>query len=154
MTEVATTLRSCYLAGPMRGYEHYNFPAFHKAAAWLRAGGWDVFSPAERDEQDEALSSEAGWADGKTLDYFMQFDLPAVCRQDTVVCLPDWEDSQGSRLETMVAVELDHPVFEITSTKKGRRKLRHVNPDYVRLVFAQRSLRVEEWKVEAGEVTF
>ena len=38
-----------YLAGPMRGYANFNFPAFDYAAAKLRNKGFEVFSPAERD---------------------------------------------------------------------------------------------------------
>lgn len=38
-----------YLAGPMRGYAEFNFPAFHAAAARLREQGHTVFNPAERD---------------------------------------------------------------------------------------------------------
>jgi hypothetical protein len=114
MTDVATTLRSAYLAGPMRGHEDFNFPEFHKQAAWLRAGGWTIFSPAERDEADEALNGD--WAVGvqRGLDYFMQFDLAAVCQTDAVILMAGWETSQGARLEAMVAVEIGHPVFEIT----------------------------------------
>lgn len=113
---VRTTLRSAYLAGPMRGYVEYNFPAFRTAADWLRKNGWTIFSPAERDEDDPTIDQSkdpAGWADHLGLDYFMQFDLAAVCAHDAVICLPGWEQSQGARLEAMVAVEVGHPVFEI-----------------------------------------
>ncbi len=44
-------MKKVYLAGPMRGLPLFNFPAFADAAAKLRAQGYDVFSPAERDEQ-------------------------------------------------------------------------------------------------------
>lgn len=128
MTEVATTLRSAYLAGPMRGLPEFNFPAFHKEAALLRDKGWKIFSPAERDEADEALNGD--WAVGtqRGLDYFMQYDLAAVCQTDAVIYLPGWEDSQGARLEGMVAVEIDHPVFEIEIQRlTGRRKLLSVS---------------------------
>lgn len=37
-----------YLAGPMRGKEDHNFPAFHFAAAKPREQGYEVFSPARR----------------------------------------------------------------------------------------------------------
>lgn len=115
-TEVSTTLRSAYLAGPMRGIPKYNFPEFYRQAAWLRGKGWEVFSPAERDDADPQIDSEkdnAGWADKLGLDYFMKFDLAAVCSTDCVVLLNGWETSQGARLEAMVAVEVGHPVFEI-----------------------------------------
>lgn len=125
MTLVATTLRSCYLAGPMRGYDEYNFPAFRREAAWLRANGWKVFSPAERDEQDPEIDHTeniAGWTGGRGLDYFMAFDLKAVCEMDAVVLMKGWEQSQGARLEAMVAVEVDHPVFEIARVGLAQRK--------------------------------
>ena len=113
MTMVAVTLRSAYLAGPMRGHPGLNFPAFHEAAAWLRKGNWTVFSPAERDEADPVLNGDFSVGPERGLDYYMQYDLAAVSQADCVICLPGWETSQGARLETMVAVELAHPVFEI-----------------------------------------
>jgi hypothetical protein len=136
MTEVALTIRSCYLAGPMRGLPEFNFPEFHKQTAWLRANGWQVFSPAERDEADEALNGDWGIsAAGKGLDYFMQYDLAAVCQTSAVVVMPGWEESQGARLEASTAVEVGHPVFEIVLDETGARMLESVNPEYIRLVF-------------------
>lgn len=38
-----------YIAGPMRGYDNYNFPAFWHAATKLRYAGHEVMSPAEID---------------------------------------------------------------------------------------------------------
>ena len=137
--ECHTTLRSAYLAGPMRGIEHYNFPEFHKQTEWLRAQGWTIFSPAERDEQDERLSSEAGWADGVGLDYFMQFDLAAVCTHDAVILMKGWEGSQGARLEAMVAVEIGHPVFEIEYGVFGRRSLVFVETNRILAEFVAAS---------------
>lgn len=122
MTEVTTTLRSAYLAGPMRGYEAFNFPAFHKEAAWLRAKNWTIFSPAERDESDPALNGDWGVSEARGLDYYMQFDLAAICQTDCVIAMKGWEQSQGARLETMVAVELAHPVFEIARVGLAQRK--------------------------------
>ncbi len=140
MTTVETTLRSCYLAGPMRGYEENNFPAFHKQAAWLRAAGWKVFSPAERDEADEALNGD--WMiDAQTgLDYFMQYDLAAVCQTDAVVLMEGWVESQGARLEAAVATEISHPVFEILKTGDGRRYLSFVDPARIVTEFMAHSL--------------
>lgn len=109
----------CYLAGPMRGYPEFNFPAFHAASAVLREKGWEVFSPAERDEDDEWLelqqsreNAEKGVSD-VGLAYFMQYDLAAVCNSQAVFLLPGWRESQGARLEVHVALEVGVPVFEI-----------------------------------------
>lgn len=125
MTPVSLTINSAYLAGPMRGYEAYNFPAFRKEAAWLRANGWKIFSPAERDEADPTIDhtvNVAGWNGSRGLDYFMAFDLKAVCEMDAVILMKGWEESQGARLEAMVAVEVSHPVFEIARTGLAQRK--------------------------------
>jgi hypothetical protein len=139
MTEVALNIRSCYLAGPMRGLPEFNFPEFHKQAAWLRANGWKVFSPAERDEADPALNGDWGIdVAGRGLDYFMQFDLAAVCQTEAVVVMEGWEKSQGARLEAVTAVEVGHPVFEIVmgwNEDDWGRRLESVNPAYIRLVF-------------------
>jgi hypothetical protein len=141
VTPVALTINSAYLGGPMRGYPEYNFPAFHEAARWLRSEGWTIFSPAERDEADPTINSDkdqAGWADHLGLDYFMAFDLKAVCEHDAVILLPGWEKSQGARLEAMVAVEVDHPVFEIVKNVirlRGRRQLMHVEPSRIAAEF-------------------
>jgi hypothetical protein len=143
MTDVKTTLRSAYLAGPMRGIEDYNFPEFRKQTAWLRGLGWTVFSPAERDEQDPDIDHEtdvAGWTGSRGLDYFMAHDLKAVCEMDAVICLPGWEASQGARLETVTAVEVGHPVFVIARTASDHRYLESVPADYVREVFAARGV--------------
>jgi hypothetical protein len=149
MTQVATTLRSAYLAGPMRGIEEYNFPEFRKQTAWLRGMGWKVFSPAERDEQDETIDHTldvAGWQGTRGLDYFMAYDLKAVCEMDAVICLPGWERSQGARLETVTAVEVEHPVFVISYAHgTGTRILRSVDPEYIQAVFAERG-PIEGWE--------
>jgi hypothetical protein len=89
-----------YLAGPMRGYPEFNFPAFHKAAAELRDWGWDVWSPAEND-LDNGFDPEKDEA--KSLREYMTVDLPEVCKADTVFCLPGWQESEGATLEVHVA---------------------------------------------------
>jgi hypothetical protein len=101
----------------MRGYKGFNFPAFHDAARVLRRAGWDVFSPAERDEGDEWLklqqsreNAEKGVSD-VGLAYFMQYDLAAVCNSQAVWVLPRWEKSQGAQLEVHVAHEVGIPVY-------------------------------------------
>jgi hypothetical protein len=37
-----------FIAGPMRGLHEFDFPAFHRTAAKLRAEGHEVFNPDRR----------------------------------------------------------------------------------------------------------
>lgn len=100
--DAAVFHRSCYLAGPMRGIEDYNFPAFEKAAADLRSRGWKVFSPHE-------LGSEQG-DDPKG---YLAQELPYICTEaDAVICLPDWEFSEGANLEVHCARVCGKPVLQ------------------------------------------
>ena len=156
MTKVETTLRSAYLAGPMRGYQDHNFPAFRDATKWLRSQRWEIFSPAERDENDLSIPGVAlsdpnhVWEGEHGLAYFMQYDLAAVCSHDAVICLLGWEHSQGARLETMVATEVGHPVFQLPEDGSGELTL--IEPDYVREIFAMETLGQRELIEAAPEV--
>ena len=84
-----------YLAGPMSGIEALNFPAFHKAAASLRASGYDVVNPAEINSDPNA-----GW------NACMRADIAQLVTCDRIALLPGWEKSKGARLEKHIATEL------------------------------------------------
>jgi len=93
-----------YLAGPMRGYDQFNFPAFDAAAERLRQLGHTVFSPAERDRGigfDETKNSLEGFS----VTDAMQADLAYIIRPETdgIVLLPGWEKSKGANIEKTVA---------------------------------------------------
>ena len=99
-----------YIAGPMRGYAHYNFPAFDAAAAKLRAQGWAVVNPAEEDRAagiDPAhLPADHDWRGipaGMDMLETIRRCVNAVLWCDAVVCLPHWSESQGARTEVAVA---------------------------------------------------
>lgn len=113
-----------YLAGPMRGYPAFNFPAFLEAADALRHVGWEVCNPAERDiaEHGEAImDSETGdLADiahlGFDLHEAMRYDLGFIVNEaDAVFVLPGWEASSGARTEVTTAQALGIPVYEYPS---------------------------------------
>ena len=84
-----------YLAGPMTGFEDFNFPAFNKMAAELRDRGYVVENPAEHGVVDGA-----DWAD------YMAYDLTRLGLCGQVAVLPGWENSKGARLEVHIAREL------------------------------------------------
>lgn len=106
-----------YLAGPMRGIEEFNFPAFFKAAAELRAEGHTVFSPAEKDCERHGTNIGADNPDGDeeyaskqhgfTLRDALRIDLEYICNEaDAIALLPGWEHSKGADAEHKTAVAL------------------------------------------------
>lgn len=115
-----------YLAGPMRGIEEFNFPAFHQAADTLRLQGWEIWSPAERDIEEDGFNPKTDAA--KSMAHYMTYDLPAVCESDAVIVLPGWEKSKGARLEVHVAQECDIPVLEYP-TLEPIKPTRHPNSE-------------------------
>lgn len=104
-----------YLAGPMRGYERYNFPAFEEAAKELRDVPIEVLSPAEHDLErgfDPDLSLEEN---NFSMEASMEWDLAAVLESDAVVVLPGWQKSTGVGHEVAVARATGRPVLEYPS---------------------------------------
>ncbi len=115
-----------YVAGPMRGIPEFNFPAFHAAAAELRAGGHEVFNPAERDiahhgkdiSKGNATGCEALAAaeHGFNLREALKDDLEFIClHADAIALLPGWETSKGARAELHAAMALDLKVIHLKS---------------------------------------
>lgn len=95
ITLAASRARRLYLAGPMTGFEDFNFPAFNKMAAELRARGYAVENPAEH-----GVVEGADWAD------YMAYDLTRLGLCGQVAVLPGWENSKGAQLEVHIAREL------------------------------------------------
>jgi len=106
-----------YLAGPMRGYKGYNFPAFDEAARKLRAQGHEVFNPADRDRQahpdldwnvmtgDMATDFPAG--SPFSLRAALGDDTAWICREaEAIALLPGWDKSKGAYAENALGVAL------------------------------------------------
>jgi hypothetical protein len=79
----------------MSGLPELNFPAFHAAAATLRAKGLEVVNPAEINPD-----SSMPW------EQCMKADIKALCDCDALVMLPGWERSKGAHLEVHIAHRL------------------------------------------------
>lgn len=109
-------MKSAYLAGPMTGYEGWNFPAFHAAAADLRARGWKILSPAEHDEEVypgrdfvHEHGTEPFPSDAKAT--CMRWDLDQVMQNPYLILLPGWEKSSGAAVEVALARFLGHHIL-------------------------------------------
>ncbi|MDB5822199.1 MAG: hypothetical protein JWR21_903 [Herminiimonas sp.] len=97
-----------YLAGAMTGHPDLNFPAFHAAAAKLRAAGFEVVNPAEIKGADE-LVAYAAMTPAEMSAYWqkcMRADIAALVTCDAIALLPGWEKSKGATLEHRIAGEL------------------------------------------------
>jgi hypothetical protein len=80
-----------YVAGPMTGLPEHNFPAFHAAAAMLRAQGFLVYNPAEMGEITDPLLT------------LIKHDVCAILECTHMFMLPDWENSKGAKAERGLA---------------------------------------------------
>jgi hypothetical protein len=104
-----------YLAGPMRGYPNFNFPAFDYAAERLRQEGHLVFSPADHDRsvdpriEDNPTGDEdlAAKVTGFSIRDALAADTSWICNEaDAIALLPGWEKSSGATAERALAVAL------------------------------------------------
>lgn len=89
--------RRVYISGPCSGLPEFNYPAFNREAARLRALGYEVENPAENPEQQS-------WAG------YMRLALRQMLTCDEVVLLPGWQHSLGARTEQHIATLLEMPV--------------------------------------------
>lgn len=91
-----------YIAGPMTGLPEFNYPAFHQAAAELRAAGHDVINPAEN-----PVPTCGTWQG------YMRMSVAQVAGVDCVAMLPGWWTSRGARLEHYIAQKMGLQIMSI-----------------------------------------
>lgn len=111
-----------YIAGPMRGYPHFNYPAFYAAAERLEAQGHEVFNPAAADKRRygrdigfnnptgslEQAERQHGFSIGATL----AEDLQYICTEaDAIYMLDGWAASRGATAELATAIAVNLPAY-------------------------------------------
>jgi hypothetical protein len=84
----------------MTGYPGYNYPAFERAAAYLRGLGWTVVSPHEN-----GLPFGLPYEDYMAADQILFEQAGAVC------LLPGWVYSRGANRELSWAIHRGFPVY-------------------------------------------
>jgi nucleoside 2-deoxyribosyltransferase len=105
--------KKIYIAGPMRGFPKFNFPAFDAAKDRLTLEGWDVLSPADLDREvgfDE--SQDSGQPSKEFLDEALRRDVEAILQADAIYMLTGWKNSTGATAEYWLARWRHIPVFE------------------------------------------
>lgn len=100
--EVAFTPRvsppRIYIAGPMRGYDKWNFPAFDAARNEKLAQGFQVISPADLDRA-RGITEDTTDFDPGEFRLAMKIDMQAVLLCTHIFMLRGWEKSTGARNE-------------------------------------------------------
>lgn len=95
-----------YISGPMTGLPDLNFPAFHDAAAKLRALGHEVTNPAEKQEENDPSMT---WMDYMRLDIAMMM----LNKCDAVALLQGYGHSKGAMTELNLAQSLGFDIRTI-----------------------------------------
>jgi hypothetical protein len=102
-----------YLAGPMKGYEELNRPAFRSVAKMLRALGHEIYNPADT-HGDMPVNVETGAAGVYPREHWLRHDLHLIAVwAEGVALMPGWRNSAGACLEAYAAQEFNLPLFEI-----------------------------------------
>lgn len=101
-------MKRIYIAGPMTGLPHFNYPTFNAAAERLRALGFEVENPAENPEPHC----------GSWLGY-MRMALRQLALCDGVALLPGWQDSRGARIEQQLSMQLGLVVVPESAIQHG-----------------------------------
>jgi hypothetical protein len=102
-------MKTYYIAGPMRGYPKFNFPAFYKAEEELRSQGFSVINPARMDEE-EGFSPDCDPASVDSRAFFDR-DVTAIRMSNGIIMLPGWEKSIGATAEMHIAKWLGKEVL-------------------------------------------
>ena len=86
-------MKTIYIAGPMRGYECYNFETFFYWAKLLKRAGWRVLNPAQQDVEKMLK----GWVytDDKWQEVIEE-DLAWIEKEaDAIFLMDGWHRSRG-----------------------------------------------------------
>lgn len=110
-----------YIAGPMRDYKDFNFPAFDRADRLGTKLGWKVINPANMDRNDpksiNKLSSELRQRK------YAKRDVAAIFNCKAIALLPNWHKSTGARAEYWLARWLMLEILDARTFK--------MNPKYI-----------------------
>ena len=111
-----SNLPAAYIAGPMKGRDRLNEPAFRAAMAYVNRLGYRAIIPHDitvrehhgpcPDGYDAAQSDHSGWC-------YLRSDIAVMAACDVVVLLPGWTDSKGASIEHEIATRLEIPCFPL-----------------------------------------
>lgn len=98
---------TAYIAGPMSGYDNYNFDAFDQVEEHVHKAGFAemdetglrplaVVNPARNFDRDQTLPKRV----------YLALAVRQVIEADAIVLLPNWHKSEGAQLEAQIGLDL------------------------------------------------
>lgn len=156
-----------YIAGPMRGYAAYNFPAFFEAERALLGLQHCTFNPARNDVNHYMLGNlleidptgyEAGqWLLDHPQDFSLRDALNAdlgwiTSEADALVVLTGWEASKGAQAEVATARAIGIPVYTLEQREDFSYHLERAH--YAVEIGGQALPDPTDYTVEIGDVVF
>jgi hypothetical protein len=121
-----------YIAGPMRGVERFNFPAFDAARDQFVKLGFNVISPADIDRYanpnaDDTAQDVSDQTVFVFRDFFANFFLKKIDRtgQNGIVLLPNWPKSTGGTGELFLDKWLGLKAYRPDGTEYPMDDARH-----------------------------
>lgn len=95
--------KKVFIAGPMRGYEKYNFPKFDKIEAVLKDHDIECVNPGRisRKFKEKDVNSDIA-----VYNEMVRLQQEAEHTCDTILLLDGWQWSKGAALEVKTAAEL------------------------------------------------
>ena len=108
-----------YIAGPMRGFEDGNFPAFDRQARVLKKQGWIVINPAEMDRQEGEppgghleFDPATDYNDQEFMRDALKRDCVSICDKCTAMyMMSEFETSRGAKTEWHLAKALGLKIY-------------------------------------------
>lgn len=102
-----------YIAGPMTGYEGFNFKMFDRVAEEVRVlFGCSVVNPAEVDRATATTEWIKGVSKLEATKHFIHINTATIMTCSMIVLLPGWKDSVGARHELALAERLGLDVIK------------------------------------------
>ena len=107
------TTQKLYIAGPMTGFAHFNYPAFYEAHKKLvrifRGHDIGIVSPAHNDDGSRINPPVPEYAEAH--DFYLRQALHKLVDCHAIYLLPGWSKSSGARIECRIAVALGMDVY-------------------------------------------
>lgn len=117
------TGKTFYVAGPMRGYPKFNFPAFDKARDLGISLGHKIISPADMDRENGVNENWTGDCTApENVRKFVDRDAEALLslraeNGDGIALLPGWNESTGASAEFFIAKWLGLKIIDARTFK-------------------------------------